>query len=200
MVKRKQNIFSSPSRRDLLNSIGFFSLLTLNPCNVEANLVQFPCKDGLRNSYHVMRAGQTLLEEKNILETNPLFLTNIEAGLSKTGIEQINTACYDMMKRNVNPSVITYSIAAATSDAVSIISNQLQVGNNRVIPEYTLMDPRGAGKWNQYPIDQVEPAIWYLDRTEAGVLGKVSEFQSIFYSLRSRLIDYNTIIGWTHTS
>jgi hypothetical protein len=38
-------------------------------------LVTFPCPAGsLMNNYHMMRAGQSLLEEKNILSTNPLFL------------------------------------------------------------------------------------------------------------------------------
>jgi hypothetical protein len=38
-------------------------------------LVTFPCPQGsLMNTYHLMRAGQSLLEEKNILSTNPLFL------------------------------------------------------------------------------------------------------------------------------
>ena len=38
-------------------------------------LVTFPCPEStLANTYHIMRAGQSLLEEKNILSTNPLFL------------------------------------------------------------------------------------------------------------------------------
>ena len=37
-------------------------------------LVKFPCKNGFLNTYHFMRAGQTLLEEEDIWSTNPLFL------------------------------------------------------------------------------------------------------------------------------
>ena len=166
--------FVSLNRRDTLNTLSFLSLLTMKPDNAKANLVQFPCKSGLRNTYHIMRTGQNLLEEKNIIETNPMYLTNMEAGLSQQGAQEILNVCDDMTERNINPSVITYSIAAATSDAVSIMASELKVGNNRVIPEYTLMDPRGVGKWNQLSLDEVEPAIWHLDRSEGGSLGRVS--------------------------
>ena len=38
-------------------------------------LVTFPCPAGtLMNQYHLLRAGQSLLEEKGVLSTNPLFL------------------------------------------------------------------------------------------------------------------------------
>lgn len=38
-------------------------------------LVTFPCPAGtLMNQYHLLRAGQSLLEEKGLLSTNPLFL------------------------------------------------------------------------------------------------------------------------------
>lgn len=37
-------------------------------------LVQFPCKNGLMNNYIFMRSGQSLLEEENVFNTNPLFL------------------------------------------------------------------------------------------------------------------------------
>ena len=37
-------------------------------------LVQFPCKNGLANTYYMMRAGQSLLEADDIWTTNPLFL------------------------------------------------------------------------------------------------------------------------------
>jgi hypothetical protein len=38
-------------------------------------LVTFPCPEGsLMNEYHIMRAGQSLLEEQGIISTNQLFL------------------------------------------------------------------------------------------------------------------------------
>ena len=39
-----------------------------------AGLVQFPCNYELMNTYHFMRAGESLLESEDIISSNPLFL------------------------------------------------------------------------------------------------------------------------------
>ena len=39
-----------------------------------AGLVQFPCTYDLMNTYHFMRAGESLLESEDIISSNPLFL------------------------------------------------------------------------------------------------------------------------------
>lgn len=67
------------SRRNVLDS-AMKSVLTfgavLGPAFQAANagLVQFPCDYDLMNTYHFMRAGESLLESQNLLSTNPLFL------------------------------------------------------------------------------------------------------------------------------
>ena len=67
------------SRRNLFNS-AMKSAITigtvLGPALQAANagLVQFPCDYNLMNTYHFMRAGESLLESQNLLSTNPLFL------------------------------------------------------------------------------------------------------------------------------
>ena len=67
------------SRRNVLDS-AMKSALTigavLSPTFQAANagLVQFPCDYDLMNTYHFMRAGESLLESQNLLSTNPLFL------------------------------------------------------------------------------------------------------------------------------
>jgi hypothetical protein len=37
-------------------------------------LIRFPCTEGLGNTYHFLRAGESLLEAQNVWSTNPLFL------------------------------------------------------------------------------------------------------------------------------
>ena len=46
----------------------------VNSLPASAGLVFFPCTDRLLNTYHIMRAGESLLETQDILSTNPLFL------------------------------------------------------------------------------------------------------------------------------
>lgn len=138
-----------------------------------ARLVQFPCEEGdLMNTYHLMRAGESLLEQDDILGTNPPFITNREAALSDVGIQQVQQACRDMIKRDVNPSSVRFSLAAKCIDTADMIATEMKVGRNRILPEYTYMDPRGIGKWDMLSLSSTEPAIWALDALEGGKEGK----------------------------
>jgi len=161
------------SRRSLFISTTMAAgTLCNNPQPSNAGLVQFPCNYKLMNTYHIMRAGESLLESEDILSTNPLFLTNRDDALSSKGVAQVEDACRDMMSRGINPSVLKYSLAAKCMDTADIIASQMQVGRNRLIPEYTFMDPRGVGLWDKQPISTIEEAIWAMDNDEAGKDGE----------------------------
>jgi len=137
-----------------------------------ANLVQFPVTYDLRNTYHIMRAGESILDQEDIMSTNPLFLTNREDALSPNGIQQVSNACAELAARDINPSVVKYSLAAKSMDTANLIASELMVGRNRLIPEYTFMDPRGVGVWDRMPLSTTEEAIWAMDVSEAGKEGK----------------------------
>jgi broad specificity phosphatase PhoE len=92
-------------------------------------LVQFPCPPGeLSNTYHLMRAGESILESDGILSTNPLFLTNREDSLSELGIVQVEEACRGMSSRGINPSVVKYSLASKCIESANIVATTLLVG------------------------------------------------------------------------
>lgn len=136
-------------------------------------LVQFPCDPGeLMNTYHLMRAGQSGLEAEGILSTNPLFLTNREDALTELGLAQVEEACNEMMARGINPSVVKYSLASKCIDTANVVATKMFVGRNRIVPEFTFMDPRGAGLWDGKPLDVTEAAIWAMDAAEAGDEGR----------------------------
>lgn len=177
------------SRRSLFHSAGlsfagyassgpFLSLfhkLGVNHHNPVANavgLVQFPCPVGtLANTYYMMRAGESKLEAEDVLSTNPLFMTNREDALSDLGIVQVEEACDQMMARDINPSVVKYSLASKCIDTANMVATRMMVGRNRIVPEFTFMDPRGAGIWDGKPLASTEAAIWAMDADEAGERG-----------------------------
>eukprot|EP00980_Cylindrotheca_fusiformis_P010634 scaffold2366_cov115-Cylindrotheca_fusiformis.AAC.8 len=160
-------------RKFLAQVSSIVPMLAVAPSLSQARgLVQFPCTKPLYNTYHAMRAGQTLLEEEDILTTNPLFLTNREAALSDKGIVQVQEACQFLERNQINPSVIKYSLAASAMDTMSIVKEELKVGQNRIIPEFTFMDPRGIGQWDMMSYSQTLPAVIALDEQEAGKQGK----------------------------
>jgi hypothetical protein len=57
-------------------------------------------------------------------------------------------------------------------DTTQIVKDQLKVGQNRIIPEFTFMDPRGIGQWDMMSYAQTLPAVVALDEAEAGNQGK----------------------------
>ena len=191
---RRRFFFSLP----LIAAVG-----TGIPQKVKAEWVQFPAKNGLANTYHFMRAGESLLEQAGILATNPLFLTNRENGLSSTGEEQIHEVCRIMEEKGINPSVVKFSLAANAMDTADIIAMDLRVGRNRLVPEYTYMDQRGAGKWDMLPLQTTQDAIWAMDVEEGGTEGLVCFFYCIEYLysyLAHALIRTSHILGRTTSS
>lgn len=163
----------SRSRRNVLFSLPLSAAAAAfgNPQPAQAQLVQFPCQGGLTNTYHFMRAGESLLEEQNMWGTNPLFLTNREAALSLKGIDQVRQACQVMEEADLDLSVVKFPIAANAMDTSDIVSAELKVGRNRLVPEYTYLDQRGIGKWDMLPLDSTEDAVWAMDAREAGKEG-----------------------------
>ena len=166
-MMHRRSFFHEVSRYSVASSLASAILPFCAPANARG-LVQFPCKSPLFNTYHMMRAGTTLLEEDDIISTNPLFLTNREAGLSDTGIAQVQAAC--KLLEGKDPSVIKYSLAASSMDTTAIIKDQLKFV--RVIPEFTFMDPRAIGKWDMMSYSATVPAIAALDEAEAGTEGR----------------------------
>lgn len=168
------------------------------PQDANAEWVQFPAKRGLSNIYHVMRAGESLLEEDNILATNPMFLTNRENGLSPLGQEQVHEACRFMDEQGINPSVVKFTLAANAMDTADIVAMDLRVGRNRLVPEYTYMDQRGAGKWDMLPLQETQEAIWAMDVAEAGAEGLVCSRRPFpFANTCGLLVPNNRIINVT---
>jgi hypothetical protein len=143
------------------------------PAHARGGLVQFPCTGPLGNTYYFLRVGQTLLEQEDIWCTNPLFLTNQDAALSETGIRQVREACQQLKRDAVIPSIVRYSFAAACLDTAAILGEELQITQDRLIPEFFFLDPRAIGQWDKLPLSTTEPAMWALDKDQAQKDGSV---------------------------
>ncbi|KAI2502351.1 Histidine phosphatase [Fragilaria crotonensis] len=160
------------TRRQILsipNSIVGISLLGLSrPVNARG-LVQFPCNEPLGNTYHFMCAGQSLLDQQDIWSTNPLFVTNREAALSDLGIEQVeDSIARVLIANNINPSIIRYAIAASSTDTTNLVARALNVGRDKLVPEFNYLEPRAIGAWDTTSRSSTEPAVWAMDAMEAG--------------------------------
>ena len=164
-------------RRTFLNILPAASLSLLSWANAGTNipiaqargLVKFPCKGyQFLNTYHFVRAGESLLEEEGVWSTNPLFLTNRESALSPNGIEQMEQVCEKFREKDITPSIVRYSLAASAIDSSNIIGKTLKVGRDRLVPEFNFMDPRAIGSWDMSSFNSTQDAVWAMDYDEAG--------------------------------
>lgn len=130
----------------------------------------FPVTKPLQNTYHLMRAGTSLLELDDIWSTNPLFLTNREDALAVEGEEQVVDAAEQV--RGQLPTIIIHSLAASCIDTSNILGRELKLGRDRIVPEFTYLDPRGIGGWDMRSRSATQPAVWAMDEDEAGPYGK----------------------------
>jgi broad specificity phosphatase PhoE len=146
-------------------SLPFFSVV---PSAGARGLVQFPLKRPLLNTYHLLRAGSSLLEEQDVYSTNPLFLTNRDSALSPSGQKQVVGACGAMALSGRAPTVVRFSLAASCIDSADAVARELRLGRDRVVAEYTYLDPRAVGRWDMLGLSDVEPAVWALDADNAG--------------------------------
>jgi hypothetical protein len=61
--------------RTAVQSASIITLTTLGASEPSyAGLIQFPCNRAMKNTYHVMRAGESLLESQDLLSTNPMLM------------------------------------------------------------------------------------------------------------------------------
>jgi len=163
------------SRRSFLSSSLITTSILFGSSTSFANargLVRFPCKEPLLNTYHFMRCGLSELEIEDIWSTNPLFLTNREAALSDLGDEQVREACRYIKEYASQPTVVRYSLAAASIDSANIVGDELKIGRDRLVPEFNYMDPRAIGGWDGSQLNATEEAVWAMDVDEGGPNGK----------------------------
>jgi hypothetical protein len=139
--------------------------ITARPEVAKASLFPFPVPDNYiwSNKYTIIRAGTTEKEESNVLESNPLFLTNRVEGniMSKAGVAEIESSI-SLLRLNP-PTIIKHPLSAAAIDTSNQISQSLHLGRDRVVPEFTFMDGRGAGLYNGLPLNTTSLGLLALD-------------------------------------
>ena len=178
-VSTRRHVLTSSFKSFLIAAVtigGTTTITDKNPSSIARaiGLVQFPCVEPLLNKYYLMRSGTTLLEEQDIWSTNPLFLTNREAALSEKGVAEVQEACKILAQNDILPSVVKYSLAASAMDTAQIMKEDsaLRIGQNRLIPEFTFMDPRAIGKWDMLSLEATQKAVFAMDDEKAGKDGK----------------------------
>jgi broad specificity phosphatase PhoE len=123
--------------------------------------------------------------------------------LSLEGMEQVEAACQFLAEQGILPSIVRYSLAASAMDTANIIGRELKVGRDRLVPEFTYMDPRAVGKWDMLTLSSTEAAVWAMDAAEAGAEGRVCTTDLLHVQPTTflyRLMFHSCSIGSTTTA
>ena len=100
------------------------------------------------------------------------ILQNRDDALSPRGIDQVVEACRQIQFDDTRlPTLVKYSLAASCIDSAMIVGQELKLGTDRIVPEFTFLDPRGIGDWDMSSRDVTIPALWAMDNDEAGTDG-----------------------------
>ena len=118
-----------------------------------------------------MRAGLSELEAEDIYASNALFLTNRENSLVDEAQQAIVDACQKMKDAGQSPTVAYHSLAANGMDTGDLVARTLLLARDRLLPEFTYLDPRGIGLWDGTSYSTTRLAVAAMDFQEAGALG-----------------------------
>ncbi|GAX81200.1 hypothetical protein CEUSTIGMA_g8632.t1 [Chlamydomonas eustigma] len=193
------NDFFKLSKRNVLIS-GIYGLL-FKPSEAQASLVQFPA-NSLRNNYWLVRAGISYGEESNITATNPVWKQAGQSSLSKNGAKQVYQSTLPGLKASgacEGGCWIWPSITQNSYQTAEILADQLGMGRNRIVPEYSFLDKRGLGALEDIPLDKAEAQVRLADvldcrwRPVAGTDGTPNE------SMEDVLVRMRQVISITET-
>lgn len=93
---------------------------------------------------------------------------NRDDALSPAGEEQVVAACQLLQQGTFPPTLVKYSLAASSIDAANLVGRELRLGRDRLVPEFTFLDPRAVGAWDSSNRTTTLPAVWAMDNDEAG--------------------------------
>ncbi|GAB5356567.1 hypothetical protein AAMO2058_000301100 [Amorphochlora amoebiformis] len=123
----------------------------------KAGMVMFP-PENLNNRYFLLRAGEDDLQSRNTIITNKVYINSFEHGLTSKGKKQIVTA-YENLISMTGPDedlVLWPSIQFNCYQSATLIAELWGLGQNRIVPEYTFLDPRGMGTFEGGPLSKYD--------------------------------------------
>lgn len=127
-----------------------------------SGLLQFPVEpQELKNTYYLVRAGESEAEAEGYVLTNPVAKTSMLSGLSRNGKRQVfQSTVRQLRDLGVDsPDWIWPSITQNAYMTAEILGALMGVGRSRIVPEFSFLDARGVGELERLPPSQVSAAL-----------------------------------------
>lgn len=166
---------SSVSRRDVLAAgllaASALPALVMNPQEAEASGLLLSPPRILLNRYFLARAGQSYPDAQQRLQSHPIGKLNMGNGLTEFGFVQAELEAEKLKELGAGedgPGVIIYhDISMRCLETANILCDRLEIGRERVVPEYAFLEPRGMGLWEGGNSTVILPALYRADATNS---------------------------------
>lgn len=115
------------------------------PCSI-ADMITLPLPLKLKNNIVLLRAGESFADSRHEVQTNPVRKLRQDNALTMKGREQIIEAAKEIeTKLNFQPSYIWVSNTERAYESAVVLAREIQLGQNRIVPEFSFLDARAAG-------------------------------------------------------
>ena len=136
------------------------------PFSCSADMLTFPLPAPLKNNYVLARSAECFADADNVIQTNPVKKLRVDNSLTFKGKEQTKDMANNLLKMGFSPSFIWTSNTERAYETAASIARVLQLGQNRIIPEYSFLDARSTGIFEGKDIQSTWNAIHYMDEHE----------------------------------
>lgn len=146
-----------------------FSVFSAHVCN--ADMLTFPLPSPLKNNYVLARSAECFADAEHRIQTNPVKKLRQDNALTLRGREDAKGMAKQLSTIGFSPTFIWTSNTERAYETAVVIARELQLGQNRIIPEYSFLDARSAGIFEDRDADATWKIIHEMDEKE-GVLWK----------------------------
>ncbi|CAG9465212.1 unnamed protein product [Pedinophyceae sp. YPF-701] len=147
------------------------SLPLVSPLEAVAALVQFGQGQTLSNSYVLIRAAESEAESEGVTMTSPAQKNSTLLGISPQGRLQLRErtlpALGDLGVCEDGECWIWPSITQNSYQTAEVVARRLNTGRSAIVPEYSFLDARGVGAYENTPVKESKAAIAALDKSSA---------------------------------
>lgn len=146
--------------------ISFILTIMSAPHQSHADMLTFPLPQPLKNNIMLMRSGESFADAANTVQTNPVKKLRTDNALTAKGREQVIEATKEMIDIDFSPSFIWTSNTERSYETAKIVAQELQLGQNRIIPEYSFLDSRSMGTYENSNAEAAYEAVHEQDRKQ----------------------------------
>lgn len=117
----------------------------LIPPSSTSALLTYPLRSDLKNNIVLMKSGESSAEADDVVLTKPVKKTSMSNSLTERGKQQVVEAAINLMGVGFYPSYIWAGITQRSYETATIMAHEFQLGQNRLVPVYSFLDPRAMG-------------------------------------------------------